>query len=325
MARGFKPREGSVGYWPKKRAKRIYASYKVHAPSKEAAPLDFACYKAGMVSVSLIDTKPESPTHGKEIFVSATVLDAPPLFVAGTKAYQKTPYGMKEVCAVFSEKLSKDLARKASAPKKIDTKKGIETIEKNIGIVSEIRLVVHTKPREAFGKKTPELFEVSIGGSVKEQWGFAKQRIGTEIKATDVFKTGDFLDAKAVTIGKGFQGPVKRFGIKIRGRKSTKKRRHLGSLGPITPRRVLPVYLPEAGQLGFQTRTEFNKQVLGIGNAKEKAVSPKAGFSNYGIVSGDYIILKGSVPGPEKRLIMLRMGLRAPRKQYAIELRKIVA
>jgi len=324
MARGHKPREGSVSFWPKKRAKNIYSRFRSHKETKETVPLDFAGYKAGMVTLSFIDTRPEAPTRGAEVYATGTVLDSPPLVVCGIKIYRKTPYGLAAAKTVFSERLSKDLKRKTSVPNKISTKEGIEQVEKMIGSSADVRLLVHTKPREAFGKKRPELFEVSLGGALAEKWGYAKQKLGNEIKISEVFSAGDLVDVRAVTTGKGFQGPVKRFGIKVRGRKSNKKFRHLGSLGPITPRRVIPVYLPEAGQMGFQTRTEYSKMSMLVSSAKERPVTQKKGFRSYGIVSGDYIILRGSVPGPEKRLVMMRKGIRAHRKTYPVEVRKIV-
>ena len=44
-------------------------------------------------------------------------------------------------------------------------------------------------------------------------------------------KDGDQLDFHCVTKGKGYQGPVKRFGIQIRARKAEKTKRGPGSLG----------------------------------------------------------------------------------------------
>jgi large subunit ribosomal protein L3 len=43
-------------------------------------------------------------------------------------------------------------------------------------------------------------------------------------------------------------------------------------------------------------------------------VNPKGGFPHYGFVKNNYVLLKGSVPGPAKRLIRMRLGTRAPEK-----------
>lgn len=64
------------------------------------------------------------------------------------------------------------------------------------------------------------------------------------------------------------------------------------------------------GQTGYHQRTEFNKRILKIGSDGEE-VTPEGGFINYGLVRGDYVLIKGSVPGPSKRLIRLRDPIRA--------------
>ena len=61
--------------------------------------------------------------------------------------------------------------------------------------------------------------------------------------------------------------------------------------------------------MGYHTRTEFNKMILKIGNNPSE-ITPKSGFPHYGILKNDYIILKGSVPGPVKRLVKLRTAVR---------------
>ncbi|MEM5812250.1 MAG: 50S ribosomal protein L3 [Candidatus Aenigmatarchaeota archaeon] len=324
MAKGHKPVAGSRGFWPRKRAKRIYSSFKSNITPKEAVPLDFAAYKAGMTQVIEMDNRKTSVTHGQEVVKAATVLDCPPLFVIGIRVYKKSRYGMESMADVLAEKLPKDLARKTGIPKNPETKKRIDVVEKSLDKVVDVRLIACTKPRESgIGKKKPELFEICLGGEVSDKWNYAKQRLGSEIKAEEIFKPGDFVDVKAVTKGKGYQGPVKRFGVKIRGRKHTKKRRHIGNLSARNVARVLPGKIAFAGQHGFQTRTEYNKRILKIGS--DGKINPDGGFVNYGLVKGHYIILEGSVPGPKKRLIMLRRGIRAPEnRKEPVELKKVI-
>ena len=324
MVKGHKPVAGSRGFWPKKRASRIYGSFTSHSLSKEAVPLDFAGYKAGMTSVIIFDSRKASVTHGQEIVKPATVIDCPSLSVAGVRVYKKSPYGMQAVTDVWAEKFSKDLPRKTFLPEKSETKKRIEQVEKDIERIADVRLLAHTKPRESgIGKKKPELFEICLGGNPHEKWNYAKQKLGGEIRAEEIFKEGDWIDVKAVSKGKGYQGPVKRFGVKIRGRKHTKKRRHIGNIGPRGVARVLPGKIAFPGQLGFQTRTEYNKRILKIGT--DGKINPAGGWINYGLVSGHYLLVEGSVPGPKKRLIMLRKGIRAPEgRKEPVELRQII-
>jgi large subunit ribosomal protein L3 len=232
MSKGHKPVAGSRGFWPKKRASRIYGSVTTHPVSKEAAPLDFAGYKAGMTSVIVVDNRKASVTHGQEIVKPATVIDCPVISVAAIRLYRKTPYGLQTITDIWADKFSKDLARKTHVPEKKGSKKRIEDAEKDLEKITDIRLMVHTRPSDSgIGKKTPEMFEICIGGSTRDKWSYAKQKLGGEIKAEEIFKEGDWIDVKAVSKGKGYQGPVKRFGVKIRGRKHTKKRRHIGNIG----------------------------------------------------------------------------------------------
>ncbi|MFQ5647711.1 MAG: 50S ribosomal protein L3 [Candidatus Aenigmatarchaeota archaeon] len=317
MARGHKPRAGSRAFWPKKRAKRIYP--RLRAEGKEPKPLGFAAYKAGMTQAVLVDTRKGSVTQGEDVVKSVTVLDCPALIVCGIKAYRSTTSGLVDLGVVWTEKIAKDLNRKTRLPKA--PKKKLEDLEKELERISEVRLLVHTKPRESgMRKKTPELFELPLGGDAKQQFEYAKGKLGSEIKVGDVFTEGDSIDVVAVTKGKGFQGPVKRFGVTIRPRKHEKKRRHIGVLGPRNVARVLPGKLAMAGQLGFQTRTEWNKRIVKLGSG---GLAPKGGFLNYGLVRGDYLVLEGSVPGPRKRLIMLRPGLRAPETKESVQLKEV--
>jgi large subunit ribosomal protein L3 len=70
--------------------------------------------------------------------------------------------------------------------------------------------------------------------------------------------------------------------------------------------------VPNAGQMGFQQRTEYNKRVLKIGEKGEE-ITPSGGFPHYGVVRNSYIILHGSIPGPTKRLIGMRDAIRYER------------
>lgn len=325
MSKTSKPRAGSRAFWPRKRAARIYP--RVKSPRRDKAqPLGFAAYKAGMLRVEVTDRRGEdSPTSGLDIIIPVTVLECPPLVVAGITVMKLTAMGWKEQKTFMAEKLSKDLSRKTSVPKK-QPKPNLEEIDKMLSEEGadkryDVRLLVHTQPRAATGKKRPDLFELPLGGGLSEKVSYAKEKIGKEIKAAEVFGEGEYIDVSSVSKGKGTQGPVKRFGVKVRGRKHEKKRRHVGTLGPVTPRRVLPGKLAMPGQLGFQTRTEYNKVILKLG---EGMASPKGGFIKYGEVNGPHILLKGSVPGPRKRLIILKKAQRPPAKQEKMEVKDVL-
>ena len=54
---------------------------------------------------------------------------------------------------------------------------------------------------------------------------------------------------------------AKRWGVKLLSHKNSKHRRLYGTLGPKRPGYTRPT-VPQAGQVGYHQRTEFNKRVL---------------------------------------------------------------
>jgi large subunit ribosomal protein L3 len=200
-------------------------------------------------------------------------------------------------------------------PEHFNTEEGLRKMEEGLDKIVEFRLLAATQPRLAgVAKKKPDIMEIKVdGGSVKEQFEYAKSLVGKTVSVTDVFKEGQFVDVVSVSKGKGFQGPVKRWGIKILPRKSRKTKRGVAAIGPWKPPRVL-YSVPRAGQMGYHQRTEYNKRILKIG-IDGSEVSPKGGFLRFGPVRGTYIVLDGSLPGPAKRLVRLRYPARSPRRR----------
>jgi len=270
--------------------------------------LGFVGYKAGMSHVMITDTNPNSKTKGQMISRPITVLECPSVSVFGFRCYKKKLTSSD----VFSETPNKNLSRKLKISKK--PKKLEDQLNKIPKDISRINLICHTNP---LFKKKPEVFEIALGGNIDDQLKYAKEILGKEIKISDVFKEGDLIDATSVTIGHGFQGPVRRFGVTIHGRKAQQMERHVGSLGQNEPGKVR-WNVPQAGQLGFQTRTEFNKKILKMTDGFKL----KGGILNYGDVSGDCVFIDGSVPGPKKRLIRIRIAIR-PKKTYPAEVKYI--
>ena len=76
----------------------------------------------------------------------------------------------------------------------------------------------------------------------------------------------------------------------------------------------------QGGQTGYHQRTEFNKRVLRVANPEEHSITPAGGFLHYGEVNSDYILVKGSVPGPAKRLIRFRDAIRANEEPQPYEI-----
>jgi large subunit ribosomal protein L3 len=304
-----KPREGSLAFYPRKRAARIYPNIDTYPSVDKTIPLAFAAYKVGMGHVIALDNRKNSPTYGMQISIPVTILEVPPLKVIGVRFYQKTTKGLKVLTEIYSKDLPKELERKAKIKSNFSEQK-IEEVKKNAEKIYNVRLIIATEPKKTgLGKKKPEIFEIEVGGkNSKEKIEYALSLLGKEFLPNEAFKEGEVVDVIAVTKGKGTQGPVKRFGIKIQVRKAKEKLRHVGSLGQERPGKVRWT-VPMAGQMGFQTRTELNKRILKFGNGNE--INPKSGFKRYGIIKSSFVIIEGSVPGSKKRLVMIRKAIRS--------------
>jgi large subunit ribosomal protein L3 len=264
-----------------------------------------------MLHIVGIEMNKNSPFYGQERIYAATVLEVPPLLVVGVRLYSSGVYGLKTLSEIWSPQLPEDLKRVFTIPKKEnyseEQKKILEKIEK----VKEVRLIVATQPRKSgLGKKKPEVFEIAIGGSPKEALEYALGKLGKEIDISEVFKEGDYVDVISVTKGKGFQGVVKRYGVKEmpRWHKHRKGHRRIGSVGPQGP--SIMFYTPFAGQTGFHQRTEYNKRIIKIGEVAKENINPAGGWPHYGLVRTKFILIEGSVPGAIKRLVKLRYPIR---------------
>ena len=293
-----KPRRGSMAHRPRQRA--INQNTRVYWQCvQDKRVLGFAGYKAGMTHVAYVD-ETESPTKGQEVVSAATIIEVPPMAVYGLRCYSNGSSTGDLLCS--DEKLL-NLAgfKKKHEQKKIDE-----------ALADEVRLLVFAMPaKTTIGKKHIERMEIGCGGKdVKETLEYCKALLGKELRCSDVFKNGEYVDIISVSKGKGWQGPVKRFGVAIQRRKATGKRRHVGTLGQWHPAYVLYT-VPMAGQTGYHKRTELNKMILKIGQ-KPEDVNPSSGFPQYGFVKGDFVIVKGSVAGPARRLVKLRLAVRAP-------------
>nr|WP_319374652.1 50S ribosomal protein L3 [uncultured Methanobacterium sp.] len=314
MARHHQPRKGSVAFSPRKRAARESPSISSWPEREEPGLLGFPGYKVGMTHVTQLDNTKYSPTEGMEISTPVTVVETPPIVVLGIRAYTQTSRGIKAMTDVLASEFDEDLKRKISVPVEYDSEAQMASLKENLDKVVEIRALIHTKPRLAsVPKKKPELMECGIGGnSVEDKLDYVAGVLGKEINPADVFADGEHTDAIAITKGKGFQGVIKRWGVRIQYGKAARssKGRHVGSIGPWTPARTMWT-VPMAGQMGYHQRTEYNKKILKIGEAEQAdEVNPKGGFVKYGLVKNNYLLLKGSLPGPSKRLVMLRKASR---------------
>ncbi|MBN1377018.1 50S ribosomal protein L3 [Candidatus Woesearchaeota archaeon] len=303
MPKPVSPRHGSMQFWPRKRAKRIYPRLRSYSKTKEKSITGFMGYKAGMTYVMMTDNYKHSITKGEEIRVPVTVVECPPMRIAAVRFYKENNKYM-ELKKQINFKVNKQLKRKTNIPA---SKEQLDKI--NPDDFDEITILIYTQPHLIKFKKKPELFEIFISGSKEEKLALVKEKSDKEIHINDVFKAGNFVDVHAVTKGKGMQGPVKRFGINLKPHKSEKGRRRPGSLGPWVQQGHVMYRAAFAGQTGYHQRTDYNKQILKINNSPED-INPKGGFRSYGTVKGEYLLIKGSIPGPKKRGVILTKPIR---------------
>lgn len=311
-----RPRRGSLAFSPRKRAKSPIPKYQSW-PVFEGAPMlqGFAGYKVGMTHVIMVDDHKNSPTEGKDIMVPVTVIEVPAMKVAAIRAYTKDTYGKRPLTEIWSDQIDPELSRRITAPKEYDPTHAREEIQKGIesGSVVELCAVMYTQPGSVTGipKKVPDLMEIRVaGGSLDKRYQFISGLLGREVSLNNVISMGAYADITAITTGKGTQGPVKRWGVALRKRKHSRggKERHVGTLGPWNPHHIR-WQVPQMGQMGYQQRTEFNKRILKIGEDGAD-ITPEGGFLHYGTVKNPYVLIKGSVPGPVKRLVRIRPAMR---------------
>jgi large subunit ribosomal protein L3 len=122
----------------------------------------------------------------------------------------------------------------------------------------------------------------------------SEYNVGDEVTA-EVFAEGEIVDVTGTSIGKGHAGVMKRHGFGGIGASHGVDRKHRmpGSIGACaTPGRVFKG-LRMSGRMGFDRVTTMNLTVARIDAAK------------------GLILIKGSVPGPDGGLVMIRSGAKA--------------
>ena len=314
MPRVRSPKRGSRAFSPRKRAKSINGRVRFWPEAKgDPHLLGFAGYKAGMTHAFVIEDRSHSPDFGMEMKNAATIIDVPPMTIVGIRGYEKTYDGLKAITEAWMDNIPIDVLRTVKTIGGGNSEKALKALDNFVDRIHQIRIIAATQPRQAgVTKKKADILEIPVGGgSVKEQLEYAEALLGETVGVNDIFELGESIDVLGVTKGKGFQGPVKRWGVRILQRKSRKTKRGVASIGPWKPRRVMPG-VPRAGQMGTHNRMERNKRILLMGSDFER-VTPSGGFKSYGKLQGDYVLLKGSVMGPAKRLITLRKAARKSR------------
>jgi large subunit ribosomal protein L3 len=301
-----------MAYYPRVRAKRMEAKIRgwPEISSEEPKLLAHAGFKAGCVQIVSIDDREKTPNVGKQLVSLGTVLVTPPILIVGIRGYSKDSNGMHAEFDVYAEDIPKEVSKHITFK---NNEKALENAEKSLGRMNEIFAIVTVSPNTiGLEQKKPYIFEAAVrGGDIQKQFAFVKDLLGKQVKIDQVFETGSGVDVAAITKGKGWQGVITRMGVKRKQHKSRKSVREVGSLGPISPQNVMYT-VPRSGQMGFHQRVEYDKRILIMSNSDSEdfKINPEGGFKHFGLVRGDYVILKGSVPGTYRRLIKLRSQIR---------------
>jgi len=352
------PRHGSLGFLPRKRAARHRGrvkSFPVDDTTKAPHLTAFMGYKAGCTHILREVNKPGSKLHKKEAVEMVTILETPPLVVVGLVGYVATPRGMRTLTTVWAHHLTETVKRRFYKNWYRAKKKAFSRYSKNItdsgdGDVKEqlkrmtkycsvIRVLAHTQIRKVkLRQKKAHLMEIQVnGGNVEDKvkWGY--DLFERQVPVDTVFSQNDFIDIIGVTKGKGYAGVISRWGCAMLQRKTHRGYRKVACIGAWHPARVRST-ISRAGQNGYHHRTELNKKVYRIGkpakdektgkiewNAQtgsdltEKNITPLGGFPHYGEVNDYYVMLKGAVMGPKKRVITLRKSLVPGTSRSALE------
>ena len=294
-------------FWPRKRSSHSLARVRSWAKESKAKLEGFIGYKAGMTHLMAVDNRPKALTKGEQIFMPATIIECPPITVCGVSFYKKNMAGSVKIASILAQKTDKHLSKQFPVPKK--SGKGIDDIKG----FDFIRVLVHSNPAAtSIGTKKPKLIEIAVGGNKDDQIRLAKELLGKEVKSSEVFTAGNYVDVHGITKGKGFQGTVKRYGVPVRQHKAEKTKRGIATLGGWTPKRI-EFSVPIPGKMGYHLRTEYNKQIIKM-SADANEVNQPGGINHYGILKNSYLLVKGSVVGPKRRAVLLTQAIRQNKK-----------
>jgi large subunit ribosomal protein L3e len=175
-----------------------------------------------------------------------------------------------------------------------------------------------------FRQRKAHIMEVQVnGGTVTQKVDWAVSKFEKEISVGEVFSGFEMVDTIAITKGKGTEGVIKRFGVTRLPRKTHRGLRKVACIGAWHPAAVKWT-VARTGNLGYHHRTQINQKIFRVGsgavrgtknNASTeqdphvKNITPIGGFSHYGVVNNDFIMIRGAVMGPVKRAITLRKSL----------------
>ncbi len=320
MASGTKPRNGSMAFYPRVKAKSIVPKFNTFGDFSDQKECKLLCYygvKVGMTHIIAKDAHKNSSSYGQEVAVPVSIIETPSLKVIGARLYKSNSSisGKKSIY----EFLVRDhlLSKRITGNKSKDKSNPVDDLLKKKDEADDLVLLCALDLKATTtGQKKPVVFEIILSGTFEEKINYFKDKFNKSILISEMTKPDTYLDVKSITKGHGFTGPVKRFGIKVQRPKCQQHQRHVGSIGPWHPATVM-FTVARAGQHGFHNRTTFNKKLISIETDPTK-VNRKGGFGNYGVVKNSCVLVAGTIPGPAKRIVALRNAIRPTRKMTEV-------
>jgi len=351
------PRHGSLGFLPRKRARKqrgIIRAFPKDDQTQQPHLTGFMGFKAGMTLVVRELDKLGSKMHKKEVLDAVTIIETPPLIVIGVVGYIETPRGLRQYGCSWAQHIGEGPKRRLNKNWKRaklrtfkhhtnhyaqDTRYFANQLERLARYSAVVRVIAHTQMNKVgLRYKRSHIAEIQVnGGTTAQKVAFAKRLFEKAVPVTGVFEENEMIDIVSVSKGHGFNGVVQRWGVKKLPRKTHKGLRKVACIGAWHPSRVSWT-VPRAGQMGYHHRTIVNNKIYRIGKAArgeggkithtnaqtefdltEKSITPLGGFVHYGQVLEDFIMVRGSVAGPRKRIITLRKSLHPPTSRSALE------
>merc|ERR1712156_632759 len=197
------PRHGSMGFYPKKRAKRHRGKVKAFPKDDAKKPVHltaFLGFKAGMSHIVREVDRPGSKGGARKIVEAVTVIETPPLVCVGMVGYIETPRGLRALKTIWAEHINVECKRRyyknwSKSKKKAFTKACL-------------------KWKDEVGKKA-HIMEIQLnGGTIADKVNFAREHFEKKVPIKSVFGKDEMIDVIGVTKGKGFKGVTSRWHTK---------------------------------------------------------------------------------------------------------------
>lgn len=343
------PRHGSLGFLPKKRARKAgnrgrIKSFPKDKKTEKPFLTAFIGYKVGSTHIVREVNKPGSLVHKKEVVEAVTVLETPPMIAIGLTAYYDSPYGLKSLGTLWAQHISVEAKRRFyrnyNRSKKLVFKnyqkfynrrkqkfRRRRVLTRFAKHASVVRLLAHTQMSKVkINQRKAHIAEIQINGgediAAKIKYGYGL--LEKFVPVSDVFKKDEMIDIIGITRGHGYKGVVSRWGVTRLPRKTHKGLRKVACIGAWHPSRV-SYSVARAGQKGFFHRCLNNIKIYMVGkpystaegkiagktkfDITEKSINPISGWPRYGLITEEFLMLKGHVTGPPRRVLTLRKAV----------------